>query len=283
MIAKFEKRNLLQYGHISAHKYENLRNLPHWHMEYELVFCDSGSAKITVGNESYVLKKGHCLFIGSGEVHSIQSLTESVISVIKIEPRFIDNIFEEKTPASPLIKTNLSLEDVFDELYNENQKNHTFSTVICDSIILKTLAFLFKNCDMRKKQKTGGSEKYKALLKLIEERYADITFEDAADFMCYSKPYFSRYFARITGMSFSSYLNIIRVAEAVSLIEEGRLSITEIAHASGFGTIRHFNRIFKEITGFSPKNLPENFVLIQYRKSVSSEEFDPTLSSAAIM
>lgn len=283
MIAKFEKRNLSPQGHISVHKYENLHNLSHWHIEYELVFCDFGSAKITVGSESYTLEKGHCLFIESGVVHNIQSLTETVVSVIKIEQKLVDNAFDGKTPANPLIKTEIPLQKIFDELYAENKSNRAFSTVVCDCLILENLAQLFRSCDMRSRQKNTGSEKYKALLKLIEERYADITFDEAAEFMCYSKPYFSRYFTKITGITFSAYLNIIRVAEAISMVRKGELGITEIAHATGFGTIRHFNRVFKEITGFSPSDLPENYVLIQYRKTASSEGFDPTLSAAAIM
>ncbi len=283
MIAKFEKFRLNGNDHISAHKYENLRNLPHWHIEYELVFCDFGSARVKLGSEQYILEKGHCLFIGSGEIHCIQSLSDSVISVIKIQQKFVEESFEELIPTCPLIKTALPLEEIFDRLYAEITGNQPFSTVVCDSIILETLALIFRSCDMTARHNAAEGEKYKALLRLIEKRFADITFEEAAEFMCYSKPYFSRYFALMTGMTFSSYMNIIRVAEAISMLEESRLTVSEIAHASGFGTIRHFNRVFKEITGYSPSKLPENYVLIQYRKADSSEGFDPTLSAAAIM
>lgn len=283
MLAKFEKRNLSLHSHISAHKYVNLHNLPHWHMEYELVFCDFGSAKVTVDSEQFILEKGHCLFIGSSEVHNIQTISDSIISVIKIERKLVDDAFEGKLPASPLIKTELSLKEIFNELYAELKNNQTFGTVVCDCLILKTLALLFRGCDIDIKQKSGGSEKYKALLRLIEEHFADITFEEAAEFMCYSKPYFSRYFSVITGMTFSSYLNIIRVAEAVSMLDEGRLTVSEIAHASGFGTIRHFNRVFRELTGYSPCKLPKGYTFIRYRSGGETDGFDPTLSAPAIL
>lgn len=283
MIAKFEKQKLPRHCHTSAHKYRNLQNLPHWHIEYELVFCDLGSARVTVNSEQYVLERGHCLFIESGAVHSIQSLSESIISVIKIEPRLVDTAFGENSPASPLICTALPLVDIFSELYGEINNNLRFGSVVSDCIVIKALALIFRGCEMRIRHKNGANERFKELLRLIEERFHDISFAEAADFMCYSKPYFSRYFAGITGMSFSSYLNIIRIAEAVSMLESGKMSVTEIAHATGFGTIRHFNRVFKELTGHSPSSLPGDFVLIRYRKALSTEEFDPTLSSAAIM
>lgn len=188
-------------------------------------------------------------------------LSDSVISVIKIEQKFVEESFEELIPTCPLIKTALPLEAIFDRLYGEITGNQPFSTVVCDSIILETLALVFRSCNMTARHTAAAGEKYKALLRLIEKRFADITFEEAAEFMCYSKPYFSRYFSVITGLTFSSYLNIIRVAEAISMLKEGRLTFSEIAYASGFGTIRHFNRVFKEITGFSPSELPKTMCL----------------------
>lgn len=282
MAAKFENRTL-GTSHVSAHKYENLVNLPHWHMEYEFIFADCGSARVTVSSDQYMLREGHCMFIGSGEMHNIHSSPDSVISVIKIDQRLIDSAFEGRTPTCPLIETELPLLEVFSEISCELRNGQEFGSVVCDCLILKTLAHLFRSCDMRIRQVSEGNEKYKALLRMIEERCADITFAEAAKFMCYSKPYFSRYFAGITGMTFTAYLNIIRIERAVSLIHEKRFCMTEIAHAAGFGTIRHFNRVFKELTGFAPSEVPENYVFIQYRKTASSEGFDPTLSEPAIM
>lgn len=34
----------------------------------------------------------------------------------------------------------------------------------------------------------------------------------------------------------------------------------EAALAAGFGTIRSFNRVFKQLTGFTPRELPDNYV-----------------------
>ncbi len=283
MLAKFEKLTLDDAVHISVHKYQNLRNLSHWHIEHELVFCDYGIAKISVGSEQYTLEKGHCLFVASGMIHNINTITESVVSVIKIEQELIDDTFGGLVPVCPLIETDLPLDDVFNRLHSEIIGNKRFGSVVCDCTILETLSLLFRNCPMTERSMASTGEKYKALLSLIDQRFADITFDDAAEFMCYSKPYFSRYFSIMTGMTFSSYLNIIRVSEAVVMLKEGRLTVSEIAHASGFGTIRHFNRVFKELTGYSPCKLPNDFVFIRYRRHDNTDGFDPTLSAPAIL
>ena len=54
------------------------------------------------------------------------------------------------------------------------------------------------------------------------------------------------------------------------------MSFTEIAAICGFGTIRSFNRVFKELTGISPTQFALDPVLIRTERSDSG--FDPTLS-----
>ena len=71
--------------------------------------------------------------------------------------------------------------------------------------------------------------------------------------MGFSEAYFSKFFKKIAGMTFSQYLNRVKVEEAVRLLRENKgLPVTEIAFRCGFNTIRNFNRIFKEVTGCTP-------------------------------
>ncbi len=77
-------------------------------------------------------------------------------------------------------------------------------------------------------------------------------------------------------MPFSRYLNTVRVSAASEMIAEGKISMTNIAIKCGFGTIRSFNRVFKELTGYSPSSLPSGYVFI--RTGREENGFDPTLS-----
>lgn len=284
MIAKFENQTLSDGKNLSVHKYRNLQNLPHWHMECELIFAETGTAQVTVDSESYRLEGSSFAFVRSGAIHNISSSSENIITVVKIDQSIIEHAFGSMSPVYPLLQfSDISVHDLMDELIRYQNSGLRYGNVICDSILLQLLAEVFSRCDMTARPYECNSEKFKSLLSLIEQQYADITFEQAAEFMCFSKPYFSKYFSRISGISFSSYLNIIRTEKAIAMINEGRLSITEIAHNAGFGTIRHFNRTFKELTGYSPGSLPKDYVFVQYRKSGLSEGYDPTLSSPAIL
>ena len=64
---------------------------------------------------------------------------------------------------------------------------------------------------------------------------------------------FCRYFKSRTLKTFTCFLNEVRIAYACKLLQETDRSIAEIAFASGYNQLTHFNRQFKRIVGYSPK------------------------------
>lgn len=55
-----------------------------------------------------------------------------------------------------------------------------------------------------------------------------------------------------SSLSFREYLNQIRINEAKNLLGTTKMSISEIAYNIGFSNPTHFNRVFKQLTEFSP-------------------------------
>ena len=55
-------------------------------------------------------------------------------------------------------------------------------------------------------------------------------------------------------MSFNDYLNLYRFNEACALLVKKELSMIEVAHESGFKSVRNFNHIFKKLAGMSPSD-----------------------------
>ena len=55
----------------------------------------------------------------------------------------------------------------------------------------------------------------------------------------------------MSGMTFSEYLNIVRVSEAVKMLSKGNMSAGETAVAAGFGTIRSFHLCVVIVSIFS--------------------------------
>ncbi len=283
MIAKYEQSVLSGRSQVSVQRYGGLQNLPHWHIESELIFAEKGSAEVMADNDLYGLSEGYCVFIRSGAVHYIKAESDSVISVMKIDSQLISAEFGTLAPVCPLLERKYDVSEAFEKIRQEISNGEKYYEVICSGLALALTAEIFRNEKTSSSEISSGSGAYKKLLRIISERFADITFDEAAEIMCFSKPYFSKYFRRMSGMTFSEYLNIVRVSEAVKMLSKGNMSAGETAVAAGFGTIRSFNRVFKQYTGFTPRELPDDFVFIGENQGSSSDSFDPTLPVSKIL
>jgi AraC-like DNA-binding protein len=62
-----------------------------------------------------------------------------------------------------------------------------------------------------------------------------------------------RAFKRHTGRTLVEYLHQRRVERAMVLLGQGQHSVAETALASGFQDISHFNRVFRRLSGCSPR------------------------------
>jgi AraC-like DNA-binding protein len=54
------------------------------------------------------------------------------------------------------------------------------------------------------------------------------------------------------GIPPTTYLNRYRVKCAKTLLEQGKMSITEVALAVGFSDASYFNRVFRQEVGLAP-------------------------------
>ncbi len=94
----------------------------------------------------------------------------------------------------------------------------------------------------------------------IQQNYfRDITLEEVAELVQKSPNYFSHIFKKVIGVSFSEYLNRIRITEAKKLLRTGNLMAYEIADKVGFQDYKYFNQVFRKLEGCSPSEYRKGF------------------------
>ena len=94
--------------------------------------------------------------------------------------------------------------------------------------------------------------------KFIEAHQADeISLGDVASAVNTSTFYFCKMFKKATGINFTEYLARVRVEKAKNLLLNPNQRISEVAFASGFQSLSHFNRVFRRIAGESPTRYRE--------------------------
>jgi two-component system response regulator YesN len=80
----------------------------------------------------------------------------------------------------------------------------------------------------------------------------DFSLQDAADYVGLSKNHLSRVFHDGTGVRFWDYVTELRIRNAVRLLTETDLPMSQIAERCGYETEAYFNRKFKQLKGESP-------------------------------
>ncbi len=88
----------------------------------------------------------------------------------------------------------------------------------------------------------------------IKAHYGEqITLSLVAKTLQISESHLSRLFAKVQKESFSQYLQRTRVNSAIELLRNSNMKIYEIAKEVGYTNSEQFSRMFKKVTGSSPK------------------------------
>ncbi len=115
--------------------------------------------------------------------------------------------------------------------------------------------------DQSNEEMTDVIEQIKAY---IGENYQEnITLQSLSEQFYLHPIYLSKLFKNKTGQNFIDYLTLVRYTVAKRLLEESKLKIYEISDLCGYKSSKYFSKIFKSMSGFTPKD---------YRKSLGIDE-----------
>ena len=119
---------------------------------------------------------------------------------------------------------------------------------LCEAVLLYSLSKL-------KPQQKDQSSVINRMVMLIQKRFSehDLTVSVIAEELGYSEKYLSSLFKKRIGISFTQYLQEIRLKHAIFLMEEGVVSVKNVALLSGFRDPLYFSRVFSKVYGISPK------------------------------
>lgn len=274
--------------------YRDISFLAHWHKEIELIYLRSGSCRLTINDHSFTAHAGDLAICESGAIHYSDSYDlENSLDFIIFDTGLLSPIFQNPGFASPLVtKEELKAYGIEEALHSLLRtvaeelahRSPYYQEIVASS--LQTFWFLLKRHHPRLQSDLPPEGKrirmltdLQKLLDYIDSHYADnISLNYAAASMNFSNSYFSRTFKRLMGVNFVTYLNMVRVEQAAYLLRNSESRITDIALNCGFNNIRTFNRVFKEITGYTPSEFllladPDTYKRTYYQRRSQEQEF----------
>ena len=93
------------------------------------------------------------------------------------------------------------------------------------------------------------------IMKVINENLSnpDLNVEMLAANVGLSRVHVHRKLKELTNLSARDFIKNIRLQQAAALLKEKKLTVSEVAYATGYTNLSHFSSSFKEVHGMSPK------------------------------
>ena len=98
------------------------------------------------------------------------------------------------------------------------------------------------------------SDTVQSIQRYIQEHYAeDISLQTLANQFFLHPNYLSQLFTEKTGRNFIDYLTQVRMEKAQGLLRDTGLRVYDISQMVGYESPKYFSKVFKEVTGCTPK------------------------------
>lgn len=245
---------------------------PHWHNEIEILYCLEGEFTAKADGSEHKVRKGQAVFVSSTQMHEYFNAVgqQTTALLLEIGPLLIQNDFQrlaERAFSKPVwdidaqdSPTAIELFSIFQAVVRELKTGTPPESEWSIRGCLHSLAaVMLRQMQCEEKADTRRTRKNNAMMKLfeamnyIEEHYQEqITVEEVAKLLGYSKTNFCNQFKYATQLSFHKYLNTFRINMACTLLKETGDPVALIAEKVGLPEAKTFCRVFKEQLGMTP-------------------------------
>lgn len=248
----------------------------HTHDFLELVYITQGKGMHFLDGERMTVSEGDYFIIDHGSRHKYKNFENGSFQLINclFLPEFIDpslkgclsfgSVLDNYlirfsaaaltcTPTKCIFKdTDKSVQRLMESMlceYNEN-KDGAFEILRCRLVELIILTVRKITADGKRNANSAVME----ALEYAEKNFAkNISLSGAAKKIGISPQYLSTSFKNSTGMTFTSYVQKLRIGQSCRLLSFSDKKIIEIAELSGYNDIKFFNKIFKKHMNITPR------------------------------
>ena len=253
---------LVQEIHYVTHKGKK-RGSPvnlHFHgaKYHEMIYADYGKIDVILNGVEIPVHPGECIFIHGGSNHSFAGESGAPFDYLNIT-------FFGKPPLSLFgksIPVNRRCLEFLERLKQESIQQMPYCREIIGASMTELIAYLLRQVEISVPEKLPESANLRRYQSEVVNRAMKVIAEE------YSKPLTLRHLSQAagigasrlrilikiqTGENFSTILHKQRITAAKHLISEGTFTLAEIANAVGYSYTAFFFKIFKRLTGMTPK------------------------------
>ncbi|MBU5672359.1 AraC family transcriptional regulator [Paenibacillus brevis] len=245
----------------------------HYHKEIEFVMVMQGTHEIRTVKHSYMLYPGDVAIVGSSQLHYGRKKGSGEMKCFvlhfDLEPYFdpammsyyrnfseihyqldeLNDLFTE----NPSLKIKIS--GILHEIRREMQ-DRSKGYEIAASMHIKHLLLLLLRADKRgilEPADWGDSNTLKKIIDYVDLNLTSpISMDEVSRLAGMSYSYFSKFFKKAMGNSFTDYINLRRMRNVERMLATSNQSVTILAEQAGFTNPSHFYKLFKRQNGCTP-------------------------------
>lgn len=246
----------------------------HWHDFLEITYINAGEGTYYIEDKVIPVQAGDFLMINNIERHRMEFDAENPLyeTVFHFDHDLLDNAlkhtFDIFNYNSSMFFNKLTLteenqkklEEITKLIVTEFKKKESGYELCIISLLMQFVAIAYRSGDTYHQSPPQRARNYanitriETILKYLSTHLEpETTSKMVAERFFLNQSYFSEYFKKMMGVTFTEYMRELRISKAVQLMEAGEDKIVDVALACGFSSVSAFYTAFSKVHGMPPK------------------------------
>lgn len=228
----------------------------HMHDYVEMIYIRSGTLCYSVNFTEYTLHAGDVIFAFPGQIHG-HLASEDAENITLLFPKNLpiyDAVFCNMLPKHPVLRDAVNAETdrlLYTAAKTNSNQEQAYAKGITQGYIALILGRLLPFLDLQPMESETSSIEQQLIAYCSAHYKEAISLTTVAEALGYSATHLSHLFSEKFKIGFSQFISAMRIEDAKKMLR-GNIKITQIALDCGFGSMRNFNRTFKNATGKTP-------------------------------
>lgn len=257
---------------IVSHRKALSHNMPvnHFHSTYEIYYLISGKREFFIKDRTILVNEGDIIIVSPNILHRTTN------TAMPQHERLIVNIHEDYMAVNgsymdvlqPLLEKEYmivnvtrhdrpSVDALAHQIIREVQEQKPGFEMYAQTLTLQLLILCCRHVREISSETpmfpSPMHERISAVVSYMNNHYMEeLSLHLLAEKFYVSPYYLSRFFKEATGFTFVEYVNSVRIKEAKKMLLQSPMKVNLIAKKVGFGSVTHFGRVFKQVTGHTP-------------------------------
>ncbi len=256
--------NAIKHLYVEQKMPERSCFLMHWHDRMELLCVVSGSLELHTEEGHYRVFPGQVAVVGPRQMHGGFAGSEGVVyhTIMFDVEKFCNATIASDKYLLPICENKIGFQKIVENAHLLKTMNRLVeilksrgetNPLLAIGILYEIIGILYEYCDKSVKIIHKQEKGFSTILEYVNEHYAEkISSKDISNKFGYNETYFCRRFKEITGLTFSKYIQALRMECAQKLLKNTTDEIGIIAWKCGYGDVSYFSNCFKKHFGYSP-------------------------------